>query len=79
MSLNSLSLCKLSLYPVFRRANGVNGFVPANYVKEIEHKLVSVEVKKPVVVKDVRKAKPLFLLFFYCLPFLSSPDRKSVV
>lgn len=30
-----------------RRANGVNGFVPANYVKEIEHKLVSVEVRSP--------------------------------
>ena len=37
--------------------NGSHGFIPANYVQEIEHKLVSVEVKKPVVIKDVRKEK----------------------
>jgi hypothetical protein len=37
--------------------NGSHGFIPANYVQEIEHKLVSVEVKKPVVIKDVRKVK----------------------
>ena len=42
---------------VCRRNNGENGYVPANYVKEIEPKIVSVEVKKPVVVKDVRKVK----------------------
>ena len=40
-----------------RKNNGENGFVPANYVKEIDPKLVSVEVKKPIVVKDVRKVK----------------------
>ena len=34
-----------------RKVNGTNGFVPANYVKEIEPKLVSVEVKKPVTVR----------------------------
>ena len=34
-----------------RKINGENGYVPANYVKEVEPKLVSVEVKKPVVVK----------------------------
>jgi hypothetical protein len=42
---------------LFRRVNGSHGFIPANYVQEIEHKLVSVEVKKPVVIKDVRKVK----------------------
>ncbi len=41
----------------FRRANGSHGFIPANYVQEIEQKLVAVEVKKPVVIKDVRKVK----------------------
>merc|ERR1719319_584207 len=40
-----------------RKANGDNGYVPANYVKEVEPKIVSVEVKKPVTVKDVRKVK----------------------
>ena len=33
--------------------NGDNGYVPANYVKEIDPKIVSVEVKNPIVVKDV--------------------------
>ena len=36
---------------------GDNGYVPANYVKEIDPKIVRVEVKKPIVVKDVRKVK----------------------
>eukprot|EP00092_Neocalanus_flemingeri_P017139 GFUD01018536.1.p1 GENE.GFUD01018536.1~~GFUD01018536.1.p1 ORF type:complete len:428 (+),score=136.20 GFUD01018536.1:157-1440(+) len=40
-----------------RKNNGENGYVPANYVKEIDPKIVSVEVKKPIVVKDVRKVK----------------------
>ena len=40
-----------------RKNNGDNGYVPANYVKEIDPKIVSVEVKKPIVVKDVRKVK----------------------
>ena len=31
--------------------------MPANYVKEIDPKIVSVEVKKPIVVKDVKKMK----------------------
>ena len=35
-----------------RKNNGDNGYVPANYVKEINPKLV-----KPIVVKDVRKVK----------------------
>ena len=39
------------------QVNGQNGFVPANYVKEIQPTVVSVEVKKPVVVKDVRKVR----------------------
>ena len=40
-----------------RKSSGETGYVPANYVKEVEPKLVSVEVKKPIVVKDVRKVK----------------------
>jgi len=40
-----------------RRSNGASGFVPANYVKPVEPKIVSVEVKKPMVVKDVKKVK----------------------
>ena len=31
--------------------------MPANYVKEIVPKIFSVEVNKPLVVKDVRKVK----------------------
>ena len=40
-----------------RKSSGETGYVPANYVKEIEPKLVSVEVKKPIAVKDVKKVK----------------------
>ena len=40
-----------------RKANGDNGYVPAKFVKEVESKIVSVEVKKPVTVKDVRKVR----------------------
>ena len=56
-----------------RKSNGDNGYVPANYVKEVEPKIVSVEVKKPVTVKDVRKVNgeinkfstlPISLLFY---------------
>ena len=41
----------------FRKNNGDNGYVPANYVKEIDPKIVSVEVKKPIVEDNVRKVK----------------------
>ena len=37
--------------------SGDHGFVPANYVKEMDHKIISVEVKKPIVVKDVKQVK----------------------
>ncbi|XP_043236847.1 spectrin beta chain, non-erythrocytic 2-like isoform X8 [Amphibalanus amphitrite] len=40
-----------------RKASGQDGFVPANYVKEIEPKLVTMKVKKPEVVRDVKKVK----------------------
>ena len=40
-----------------RKPSGETGYVPANYVKEVEPKMVSVEVKKPVVVKDIKKVK----------------------
>ena len=40
-----------------RKASGQVGFVPANYVKEIEPKLVTMKVKKPEVVRDVKKVK----------------------
>ena len=40
-----------------RKSGGDTGYVPANYVKEIEPKVVSVEVKKPIVIKDVKKVK----------------------
>ena len=40
-----------------RRANGMDGFVPANYVKEIEPKVVQVQVRKPEVVREVRRVK----------------------
>ena len=40
-----------------RKPSGETGYVPANYVKDVEPKMVSVEVKKPVVVKEMKKVK----------------------
>ncbi|ODM96280.1 Spectrin beta chain, non-erythrocytic 1, partial [Orchesella cincta] len=40
-----------------RKANGEDGFVPANYVKEIEPKVVMVQVRKPEVVKETKRTK----------------------
>lgn len=38
-----------------RKVNGQDGFVPANYVCEVEPKIMQVSVRKPHVVKNTRK------------------------
>lgn len=38
-----------------RKVNGQDGFVPANYVCEIEPKIMQVSVRRPHVVKNSRK------------------------
>ncbi|XP_046388683.1 spectrin alpha chain, non-erythrocytic 1 isoform X4 [Ischnura elegans] len=40
-----------------RKGNGMDGFVPANYVKEIEPKLVPVQVQRPKVIKERRRVR----------------------
>jgi spectrin beta len=40
-----------------RKGSGKDGFVPANYVKEIEGKRIPVQVRQPFTVKDVRRIK----------------------
>ena len=40
-----------------RKGSGKDGFVPANYVKEIEGKRIPVQVRQPFTVKDVRRVK----------------------
>jgi spectrin beta len=40
-----------------RQANGRDGFVPANYVKEIEPKVVQVQARKPETVRDIKRVK----------------------
>lgn len=40
-----------------RKDNGTEGFVPANYVKEIEGKILPVQVQRPEKIKDTRKVK----------------------
>lgn len=40
-----------------RKGTGKDGFVPANYVREIEGKRVPVQVRQPITVKDVRRVK----------------------
>lgn len=38
-----------------RKVNGQDGFVPANYVCEVEPKIMQVSVRRPHVVKNTRK------------------------
>ncbi|KAK7865818.1 hypothetical protein R5R35_001276 [Gryllus longicercus] len=40
-----------------RKADGLDGFVPANYVREIEPKVVTVQVKRPEKVREVQRVK----------------------
>ena len=42
-----------------RKGSGKDGFVPTNYVKEIEGKRIPVQVRQPVTVKDVRRVKKM--------------------
>lgn len=38
-----------------RKLNGQDGFVPANYVCEVDPKIMQVSVRRPHVVKSTRK------------------------
>jgi len=38
-----------------RKLNGQDGFVPANYVCEVEPKIMQVSVRRPHIVKSTRK------------------------
>lgn len=40
-----------------RKANGQDGFVPANYVREIEPKTVQVQVRRPEKVREVKRVR----------------------
>lgn len=40
-----------------RKATGKDGFVPANYVREIDGKRIPVQVRQPFTVKDARRVK----------------------
>lgn len=40
-----------------RKADGRDGFMPANYVREIEPKVLQVQVRKPETVLDTKKVK----------------------
>ena len=40
-----------------RKADGKDGFVPANYVKDIEPKVVQVKVRKEEVVREMKPVK----------------------
>ncbi|XP_049846907.1 spectrin beta chain, non-erythrocytic 1 isoform X2 [Schistocerca gregaria] len=40
-----------------RREDGTDGFVPANYVREIEPKVVKVQVRRPEKVREMRRVK----------------------
>ncbi|PSN40703.1 hypothetical protein C0J52_13751 [Blattella germanica] len=40
-----------------RKADGSDGFVPANYVREIEAKVVQVQVRRPEKIREMRRVK----------------------
>ncbi|CAL7939039.1 unnamed protein product [Xylocopa violacea] len=40
-----------------RKADGTDGFVPANYVREIEPKVIQVQVRRPEKVKVIQRVK----------------------
>nr|WIM01459.1 non-erythrocytic spectrin beta chain [Limnephilus lunatus] len=44
-----------------RKADGTDGFVPANYVKEIEPRIVPVQVRRPEKVRSVQRVKKTVL------------------
>lgn len=44
-----------------RQQNGEEGFVPANYVREVEPKLVKKTVKKPVVITERQRVKKVVM------------------
>lgn len=40
-----------------RKADGTDGFAPANYVKEIEPRIIQIQVRKPIKVNTIQKVK----------------------
>jgi len=40
-----------------RKADGTDGFVPANYVREIEPKVVQVQVRRPEKINEMQRVK----------------------
>jgi spectrin beta len=40
-----------------RKADGTDGFVPANYVREIEPKVVQVQVSRPEKIREMQRVK----------------------
>lgn len=40
-----------------RKVDGADGFVPANYVREIEPKIVQVQVRRPEKIRETRRVK----------------------
>ena len=40
-----------------RKADGTDGFVPANYVREIEPKVLQVQVRRPEKIVEMRRVK----------------------
>lgn len=40
-----------------RKADGTDGFVPANYVREVEPRIIQIKVRRPEKIKTVQKVK----------------------
>ena len=44
---------------LIRRKNLQEGYVPANYVREIEPDVIKVQVRKPVLVTEIKRVKKI--------------------
>lgn len=45
-----------------RKSDNTDGFAPANYVKEIEPRLIRMQVKKPQTIKVIQKVKKVVMM-----------------
>jgi spectrin beta len=61
-----------------RKSNGVDGFVPANYVKEIEPKRVLVQVRKPKITKETKQVKKTKMVLQQFNVIKRKPEKQNL-
>ena len=61
-----------------RKRIGDSGYLPANYVKKAEPKIVSIKVKNPVTLEDVRKLFNFYSECYNCNKWMSKKSIKAI-